>query len=104
MDFDNFFSPAPEKHVKKEKEKARIMRKSQWWKNQKGKGQCHYCEERFHPSELTLDHVTPIIRGGFTTKNNCVACCKECNSQKKYLMPIEWKGYLDKLKTKDQPQ
>ncbi|MCH2204289.1 MAG: HNH endonuclease [Lentisphaerales bacterium] len=97
MDFSNFFSPADEKHVKKEKEKAREMRKSQWWKNQCGKGQCNYCKAKIHPKELTLDHVVPIIRGGKTTKGNCVPCCKECNSQKKYLLPIEWQEYLNKL-------
>ena len=100
MDFNNFFSPADEKHVKKEKEKAREMRKSQWWKNQCGKGICYYCKAKIHPKELTLDHVVPIIRGGKTTKCNCVPCCKECNSQKKYLLPIEWQEYLTKLQEK----
>ncbi|MCM8524943.1 MAG: HNH endonuclease [Lentisphaeraceae bacterium] len=98
MDFSNFFTPADEKHVKREKQKAKDLRKSPWWKNRLGEGKCHYCQERFHPKELTMDHVTPIIRGGFTNKNNCVACCKECNNQKKYLLPVEWQGYLDKLK------
>ena len=98
MDFSNYFSPADEKHVKREKQKAKDLRKSQWWKNRLGESKCHYCEERFHPKELTMDHVTPIIRGGSTNKNNCVPCCKECNSQKKYLLPIEWSEYLQKLK------
>jgi 5-methylcytosine-specific restriction endonuclease McrA len=98
MDFDNFFIPADEKHIKAEKAKARDLRKSQWFKNRKGQGSCHYCKQRFHPSDLTMDHVVPIVRGGKTTKNNCVACCKECNNQKKYLLPIEWNEYLAKLK------
>lgn len=97
IDIENFFIPADEDHVKREKAKAKTMRKSQWWKNQLGKGQCYYCQERFHPRELTLDHVVPIIRGGKTSKSNVVTCCKECNSQKKYLLPIEWQEYLDRL-------
>jgi 5-methylcytosine-specific restriction endonuclease McrA len=95
-DFDNFFIPAGDEHVSREKAKAREMRKSQWWKNIKGRGKCHYCDADVHPSELTMDHVVPIIRGGFTTRGNVVPACKTCNSQKKYLLPIEWQTYLDK--------
>ena len=92
-----FFLPAEEEHVKREKAKARALRASQWWKNQLGKGRCHYCKKRFHPRDLTMDHVVPIIRGGKTTRGNVVPCCKECNSKKKYLLPVEWQEYLDGL-------
>jgi 5-methylcytosine-specific restriction protein A len=95
-DFDNFFIPADEAHIGREKTKARDMRKSQWWKNIKGRGTCHYCSAAVHPSELTMDHVVPIVRGGKTTRSNVVPCCKTCNSQKKYLLPIEWQDYLRK--------
>lgn len=91
----DFFTPADEEHVRAEKNKARDMRKSQWWKNQLGKGLCHYCGNRFHPSELTLDHVVPIIRGGKTTKSNVVTCCKACNTDKSYKLPVEWRNLLD---------
>lgn len=85
----DFFIPADDEHVACEKRKAAEMRKSQWWKNELAKGKCHYCGRRFHPSELTMDHIVPIIRGGFTRKSNVVPCCKECNSRKKYLLPVE---------------
>ena len=98
FDFENFFEPEDEDFIKREKNKAREMRKSQWWKNLKGQGNCYYCKGRFHPSDLTMDHIVPIVRGGRTTKSNIVACCKECNNQKKYLLPIEWQEYLEKLK------
>ena len=94
-DLDFFFNTADEDHVRIEKNKARELRKSQWWKNEKGKGLCHYCRQRFHPSELTMDHVVPIVRGGRTSKSNCVACCKECNSQKKYHLPVEMQNRDD---------
>jgi 5-methylcytosine-specific restriction enzyme A len=100
MDFDNYFTPADERHVKAEKEKAREMRKSQWWKNRLGEANCYYCKKRFHPSTLTLDHIVPIIRGGKTTKSNCVPACKDCNNQKKYLLPVEWQQYLNNLQSK----
>lgn len=100
-DFNDFFIPVDEEHVKREKNKARDMRKSQWWKNQLGKGQCYYCKGRFHPKELTMDHIVPIIRGGMTSKGNVVTCCKDCNNKKKYLLPIEWQEYLNKLSKTD---
>lgn len=95
---DNFFVPADDEHVAREKRKAMELRQSQWWKNELAKGKCHYCGRRFHPSQLTMDHIVPIVRGGFTRKQNVVTCCKECNSKKKYLLPVEWQEYLDKLK------
>ena len=102
IDFDNFFIPADDAHVKREKAKAKELRKGDWWKNQKGNGLCYYCKGRFHPSDLTMDHITPIIRGGKSTKNNIVPCCKDCNSEKKYLLPIEWQAYIEKKKAENQ--
>jgi 5-methylcytosine-specific restriction protein A len=96
-DCTDFFMPADDEHIRREKTKAREMRRSQWWKNQMARGQCHYCRCRFHPSELTMDHVVPIARGGHSTKSNVVPACKECNSRKKYLLPVEWQEYLDAL-------
>lgn len=97
IEFEPIFSSADESHVRKEKAKAREIRQSQWWKNQKGKGVCYYCKKKFPPQELTMDHKVPIIRGGKSTKNNIVPCCKECNNKKKYLLPVEWEEYRNGL-------
>ena len=96
-----FFVPADERHIKKEKSKAREMRHSQWWKRKCDKGICHYCGESFKPKLLTMDHVVPIVRGGKTAKGNVVPCCKECNSKKKHMLPLEWEDYLKKNGTDD---
>jgi 5-methylcytosine-specific restriction endonuclease McrA len=45
-----------------------------------------------------MDHVVPLARGGKSVKGNVVPCCKECNSEKKYLLPLEWDAYLEHLK------
>ena len=44
-----------------------------------------------------MDHVVPLSRGGYTVKSNVVPCCKECNNQKRYMLPIEWEAYLTRL-------
>lgn len=77
-----FFASASPEHQKREKAKGRELRHSQWWKNQLGRGVCYHCEQRFHPSELTMDHLLPIARGGKSDRKNCVPCCKECNTKK----------------------
>lgn len=43
---------------------------------------CQYCGKVFPPSDLTLDHVVPRSRGGTSTWENLVACCKACNHKK----------------------
>ena len=78
----DWYQAASPEHQKKERNKAREMRKSAWWKNQLGKGVCHYCEGRFSPSDLTMDHRQPIARGGVTSKSNVVPACKACNTEK----------------------
>lgn len=84
--------------VSKEKQKARDLRKSSWWKNKIAKGTCYYCGETFPPDELTMDHKIPLSRGGLSEKINLVPACKECNNNKKYLLPVEWEEYLTRLK------
>ncbi len=84
-----YFIPADEAHQKKERTKARELRKSQWWRQQLGSGLCYYCEQRFSSEELTMDHKIPIVRGGLTTKKNVVVACQPCNQEKKYWFPVE---------------
>lgn len=74
---------------KKEKEKARQLRKTQWWKNRIAKGVCHHCGGTFAPADLTMDHLVPLSRGGKSTKGNVVPSCKKCNNEKKYHTPAE---------------
>ena len=92
-----FIVEVSEQQVKREKDKARELRKSQWWKNRVARGVCHYCGQNFPPEELTMDHLVPIVRGGTSTRGNVVPACKECNNRKKYLLPIEWEEYLESM-------
>ena len=94
---DPFISSVTEEEIRREKAKARELRKTQWWKRKCSQGICHYCGKKFNPAELTMDHIVPIVRGGKTTKGNVVPSCKECNNRKKYLLPVEWEEYLASL-------
>ena len=76
-------------HVAREREKARELRKSAWWKEQLSRGVCHYCGGKFPPEELTMDHIVPVARGGRSVRGNVVPCCKKCNNEKKYMTPAE---------------
>jgi len=92
----NFISPVKDEEIKKEKAKARDLRKTQWWKQKCSPGICHYCQQTVPPQELTMDHIVPIVRGGRSTKNNLVPACKTCNNRKKHSLPMEWEDYLKK--------
>jgi 5-methylcytosine-specific restriction endonuclease McrA len=92
-----FISDVSDEEIRKEKAKAQTLRKSQWWKRKCSEGVCYFCGNKFHPKELTMEHVVPLIRGGKSSKGNIVPACKECNNKKKYLLPIEWGDYLKHL-------
>ena len=95
MSFD--FNMVDESQIKREKEKARHLRRSNWWYTRVQKGECYYCGRMVGRENLTMDHVVPLARGGKSKKGNLVAACKECNNKKKYLLPLEWEGYLEDL-------
>ena len=98
---DHFSSTVTEQEIKKEKQKARDLRKSQWWHRKCAEGKCYYCAAEIPPKELTMDHIVPIIRGGKSAKNNLVPACKDCNNKKKHSLPLEWKEYLERLKREE---
>ena len=43
---------------------------------------CLYCGEVFPESELSRDHVTPVIQGGQDVWSNVVTACRRCNNHK----------------------
>jgi len=85
----DWFSATDPEQVRRERNKARELRASQWWKNQLARGRCHYCGQATPPRELTMDHVVPVSRGGSSTRGNVVPCCKTCNTAKRAQLPVE---------------
>jgi 5-methylcytosine-specific restriction endonuclease McrA len=50
---------------------------------------CQYCGRCASATELTLDHVVPRSRGGKSSWDNLVTCCRQCNHHKGDRLPDE---------------
>lgn len=96
-----FIVEVTEPDLKREREKARALRQSQWWKRKLAAGICHYCGRQVGPRQLTMDHVVPLVRGGRSTRGNVAPACKTCNSKKQLLLPVEWEEYLGRLRASE---
>jgi len=57
---------------------------------------CQYCGSK---KNLTIDHVTPISRGGGNTFENMITCCHKCNNKKGDKTPEEAGMELNKIPT-----
>ena len=51
-----------EAHIKRERAKARELRKTSYFQNLFAQGICYYCKQKFPKAELTLDHIVPLSR------------------------------------------
>ena len=79
---------------KRERNKAKELKKSRWWQNLIQKTECYYCRVALVREQVTMDHVVPISRGGRSVPGNLVPACKSCNEQKRSLTAIEWQEWL----------
>ncbi|MBI4523136.1 MAG: HNH endonuclease [Deltaproteobacteria bacterium] len=89
-----FEVPVTEAEIRREREKAKEIRASQWWKRRCSSGICYYCGKKVPAASLTMDHIVPLARGGRTTKGNVVPACKDCNVKKKHSLLMEWEEYV----------
>lgn len=66
---------------------------------------CQYCGRRFTASELSLDHVVPVSRGGRSSWENVVCACLPCNVRKgnKLLSECEMKLIRQPVRPKWHP-
>jgi len=53
---------------------------------------CVYCGAR--EGKMTIDHIIPISKGGNSTFENCVACCRSCNAVKGNRTPSQANIYM----------
>jgi len=87
--------------IRTERAKARDLRKSRWWQQKTSSGKCYFCDKKTAFKNLTMDHLVPLSRGGMSTKDNLVPCCKTCNNKKKSMLPLEWEEYTENKRDKD---
>lgn len=93
----DFYEPLDPGLLRRERERARDLRQSQWWKRRIEQGVCYYCRRRVGARALTMDHLVPLGRGGRSIRGNVVPACKDCNTRKKSMLPVEWQDYLRML-------
>jgi len=101
MRAEPYLNTVTEAELRRARAKARALRGSQWWKRRIAAGRCHYCDRQVGSRGLTMDHIVPLIRGGRSSRGNVVPACKECNNQKKSLLPVEWEDYLRRLAARE---
>lgn len=85
------------KRLRAERDRARELRKTPWWKEKIRSGTCHYCGAQVGETLLTMDHVVPLARGGKSIKGNLVPSCSACNRNKKLNTPVD--SILDQLES-----
>ena len=97
----DFYAPIDPDALRRERVKARALRASPWWKRRIADGICYYCRRHVGHAALTMDHIIPLGRGGTSIRGKVAPACKDCNTRKHALLPIEWREYLDSLATRD---
>ena len=51
---------------------------------------CHYCKKVSTGTDMEIDHVIPMSKGGPHDLSNLVVCCKPCNCSKYNKLPEVW--------------
>ena len=97
MEGPTFYVAVSDEEIRRERRKARELRASQWWKRRIADGVCYYCRRPVGIRTLSMDHLVPLGRGGRSVRGNVVPACKDCNSKKQSLLPVEWTDYLARL-------
>jgi 5-methylcytosine-specific restriction endonuclease McrA len=96
-----YYAPIDADELRRQRARARELRASPWWKRRISTGLCHKCRRQVGARALTMDHVVPLGRGGVSRRGNVVPACKDCNTRKKGMLPVEWSDYVDSLADRD---
>lgn len=64
---------------------------------------CYYCGfQSINLTEMTIDHVVPLSKGGDNHIRNIVPCCSKCNTRKRSRSESEYLEVLDILLEDDE--
>ncbi len=63
---------------------------------------CTYCQRDLTTKNFSVDHRQPVSRGGRSTFDNLVSCCKRCNDLKGALTEAEYRALLALVLTWDE--
>lgn len=55
---------------------------------------CHWCGKRVKTSEVHVDHVVPLSKGGPHSVENLCVSCRRCNLSKQATLPEVWNAGL----------
>jgi 5-methylcytosine-specific restriction endonuclease McrA len=92
-----FYAPIDPEVLKRERTRARELRQGGWWKRRIADGVCYYCRRAVGIRALSMDHIVPLGRGGRSVRGNVVPACKDCNTRKRSMLPVEWTEYVRAL-------
>src|SRR5688572_19598461 len=70
--------------------------------SQKIGAECGYCHKLIDEQTFSLDHDTPVSRGGAWTLGNLAVCCLRCNKIKGNMTYAEFTALLHTLDTFDE--
>lgn len=57
--------------------------------------QCQSCGKQYGETNLTIDHIIPLVRGGSNDISNLQTLCFSCNRQKADKIDNRFRRYFD---------
>ena len=60
---------------------------------QRNKFQCQSCGKKEKETQLNIDHIVSLAKGGSNDISNLQVLCKRCNSQKKHHFDSRFQRY-----------
>lgn len=75
------------------------MRKIKKRLSKKSANKCHYCGVQNKRKDMTVDHKTPLSKGGKNTGSNYVLACFDCNQKKG---DMDYDEYMEMIRRGDE--
>lgn len=61
---------------------------------QRNNYQCQSCGKTNQETQLNIDHIIPLAKGGSNDISNLQTLCKQCNQSKKHYFDSRFKRYF----------